>query len=103
MMSHPLHAGIKMSFLLACLAILPACSSATVESFCTKCSGERENCVEEMSESKSFSEKAGCGDQFQEFLECGESEATCKDGKLDVETACATPYEALTKCGGGID
>jgi hypothetical protein len=78
--------------------LVSACSSASVESVCNICENEVKDCIAEGLEHQAKSEKAGCAEPFQDYLDCVQANGTCgRDGKIDV-SACDPFERVLDEC-----
>jgi len=96
------------------LAALPlgalACSGPDIDTMCDKiedCRGgndkDVEACVIELEHLEDSYDEIGCSSEFDEYFECVEGNATCKDKSWSVHSgnACETENNAFQRCGGG--
>jgi hypothetical protein len=76
--------------------------AATVESVCTLCgaSGSTlDGCIKQGNSLQAASEKAGCADQFQAYIDCAAEKGTCEGDELTGDEACKAEFNALDTCG----
>ncbi|MBW2456414.1 MAG: hypothetical protein JRI68_17975 [Deltaproteobacteria bacterium] len=60
---------------------------------------ELEECIEEGEELEQDAEASGCGDEFEEWVECIDDGFVCEDGDVELEGDC----DQLKDCTSGGD
>lgn len=90
-------------------AAAPGCGGVTVSSFCDKvcdCTGctetERSECVDTGEDLRDTAADEGCSAEFDTYLSCLNSEATCVDDVIDAD-GCESEATKLAECAGPIE
>lgn len=82
--------------------LLAGCGGAAAycDSYCD-CEGcsdaEYDDCIDDIEDQQKLADDQGCADQADDYLSCVNSEAECRDGRLDAD-GCVTEFEAVVKC-----
>lgn len=89
------------AFVLLTSAFAAGCGGATVEEICSKCESDSalvEACIKDSRKQQTLIENAGCGSEFQSFLNCLADNGTCRpDGSIEVD-ACEDAQSITFVC-----
>jgi hypothetical protein len=84
---------------------LVSCGGASISDVCERaaeCEGytqERvDDCIEEGEKLERAADNAGCGDTWDDYVDCIDANLVCEDGDAEVD-GCDAEEKALTQCG----
>lgn len=91
------------AFVLLTSALATGCGGSTVEDVCNVCksdSAKVNECKSGGAKAQSRAEEAGCGSEFQAFIDCAVEKATCSAiGEIEAD-ACNPESNAAEACMG---
>ena len=74
----------------------------SVKCNCEGCSqAQRDDCVSDVNATVQKAADLGCSTQYQDWLNCVDEEAECRNGETFAWDGCEIEEDALAECGGG--
>ena len=94
-------AAFSLTTALALTCLLGTGCGKKIAAVCeTKCgsAADIQTCTDASAKAEATAEERGCESEFEDYVSCLETNATCTKGVLDGATACATQIAAVAAC-----